>query len=75
MLYPFTEKVGQDKDIQFISHDGTEIKIRFIDLFDLKRSLKKLIKEIMMAERGKENDLTALRLASNRQRRQKSLSG
>ena len=46
LLYPLTEKVEQDKDIRFLSHDGTEIKIRFIDLFDLKNSLNMLITEI-----------------------------
>jgi len=46
LLYPLTEKVEQDKDIRFLSHDGTEIKIRFIDLFDLKRSLEAIVLEI-----------------------------
>lgn len=46
LLYPLTEKVEQGKDIRFLSHDETEIKIRFIDLFDLKNSLNKIISEI-----------------------------
>ena len=46
LLYPLTEKVEQDKDIRFLSYDGTEIKIRFVDLFDLKNSLNMLITEI-----------------------------
>lgn len=46
LLYPLTERVEQDKDIRFLSHDGTEIKIRFVDLFDLKRSLETIILEI-----------------------------
>ena len=50
LLYPLTEKVEQDKDIRFLSHDGTEIKIRFIDLFDLKNSLNKIISEIEETE-------------------------
>ena len=50
LLYPLTEKVGQDKDIRFLSHDGTEIKIRFIDLFDLSNSLKAIVKEIRETE-------------------------
>jgi 5-methylcytosine-specific restriction enzyme subunit McrC len=50
LLYPLTEKVGQDKDIRFVSHDGTEIKIRFIDLFDLSNSLKAIVKEIRETE-------------------------
>ena len=50
LLYPLTEKVEQDKDIRFLSHDGTEIKIRFIDLFDLKRSLESIVLEIKLQE-------------------------
>ena len=50
LLYPLTEKVEQGKDIRFLSHDGTEIKIRFIDLFDLSNSLKAIVKEIMETE-------------------------
>ena len=50
LLYPLTEKIEQDKDIRFLSHDGTEIKIRFIDLFDLKNSLYKIISEIKETE-------------------------
>ncbi len=46
LLYPLTEKVEQNKDIRFLSHDGTKIKVRFIDLFDLKNSLNMLITEI-----------------------------
>lgn len=51
LLYPLTEKIEQDKDIRFLSHDGTEIKIRFIDLFDLKNSLYKIISEIKETEK------------------------
>lgn len=50
LLYPLTEKVDRDKDIRFLSHDGTEIKIRFIDLFDLSNSLKAIVKEIKETE-------------------------
>ena len=50
LLYPLTEKVEQDKDIRFLSHDGTEIKIRFIDLFDLSNSLKAIVNEIKETE-------------------------
>ena len=46
LLYPLTEKVEQNKDIRFLSHERTEIKIRFVDLFDLKNSLNMLITEI-----------------------------
>ena len=46
LLYPLTENVEQDKDIRFLSHDGTELKIRFIDLFDPQNSLNKIISGI-----------------------------
>ena len=46
LLYPLTEKVDQGESIEFLSHDGTIIKVRFIDLFDLKKSLNAIIEEI-----------------------------
>lgn len=47
LLYPLTDKVVQNKDINFLSYDGTEIKIRFIDLFDLNHSIEILLNELM----------------------------
>ena len=46
LLYPLTERVEQDKNIEFLAHDGTTMKVRFIDLFDLKSSLNTIIDEI-----------------------------
>ena len=46
LLYPLTERVEQDKNIEFLSHDGTVIKVRFIDLFDVRKSLEMLFDEI-----------------------------
>lgn len=46
LLYPLTEKVKHDGDICFLSQDGTEIKIRFVDLFDLRSSLGTIVQEI-----------------------------
>lgn len=48
LLYPLTEKVEQNKDIEFHANDGTIIKIRFVDLFDLKNSLSSTITEMRM---------------------------
>ncbi len=45
LLYPLTEKVDPHSDIQFLSHDGIAIKVKFIDLFDLKQSLKTILAE------------------------------
>ncbi|MBR6671219.1 MAG: McrC family protein [Ruminococcus sp.] len=47
LLYPLTDKVDQNKDINFLSYDGTEIKIRFIDLFDQNHSIEILLNELM----------------------------
>ena len=46
LLYPLTENVEQKDSIEFLSHDGTLIKIRFVDLFDLKNSLEKIKNEM-----------------------------
>ena len=49
LLYPRTEEIDQSKDIRFISHerrDRIEIKIRFVDLFDIKKSLENIVAEI-----------------------------
>ena len=47
MLYPMTEKVNQkiehEKEIKFTSDDGVIVRVRFIDLFDIKKSLMGLI--------------------------------
>ncbi len=51
LLYPFTDKVDINKDIRFLSHDGnseTEIKVRFVDLFDIKKSLENIVSEITL---------------------------
>lgn len=47
LLYPLTEKV-EHNNIEFYSNDGMLIKIRFIDLFDLRNSLSSIITEIRM---------------------------
>lgn len=46
LLYPLTDKIERDKDIRYLSLDGTKIKIRFIDLFELKKSLNAIIAEM-----------------------------
>ena len=47
MLYPMTEKVSQkiehEKEIKFTSDDGVIVRVRFIDLFDIKKSLMELM--------------------------------
>ncbi len=46
LLYPLTENIVSDKDIHYVSKDGTIIKIRFVDLFDLNKSLGKVLNEL-----------------------------
>lgn len=46
LLYPLTEKIEQNRELEFNSNDGVMIKVRFIDLFDLNKSLEKLANEI-----------------------------
>ena len=47
MLYPMTEKVSHwiehEKEIKFTSDDGVIVRVRFVDLFDIKKSLLGLI--------------------------------
>lgn len=47
MLYPMTEKVSQkiehEKEIKFTSDDDVIVRVRFIDLFDIKKSLMGLM--------------------------------
>lgn len=45
LLYPLTEKVDPQKAIHFMSNDGMEVKVRFIDLFDVKKSLETILAE------------------------------
>jgi len=47
LLYPLTEKIDNNKNIEFLSNDGVLIKVRFIDLFDLNHSLEKIVVEIL----------------------------
>ena len=48
MLYPITEQISQkiehEKEIQFTSDDGVIVRVRFVDLFDIKKSLLGLMK-------------------------------
>ena len=43
LLYPNTEKIIVNKPIEFKSKDGTIVKVRFIDLFNINESINKLI--------------------------------
>ena len=43
LIYPLSDKVNSDTDIIFKSDDNVVVNVRFIDLIDVKESLKKII--------------------------------
>ena len=45
MLYPMTDQTTSASDIQFDSGDGVIVRVRFIDLFDIKNSLINIVEE------------------------------
>ena len=49
LLYPLTEKVSPEQLIEFDSKDEVTVNVRFIDLFDLKKSLNSLASNILTA--------------------------
>ena len=46
LLYPLTDSVQTTNNIEFIANDGTVIRIRFVDLFNLKASLGAIVPEM-----------------------------
>lgn len=54
LLYPLTEKLSPEKIIEFYSKDEVTVKVRFVDLFDLKQSLKALMNRDFIVQ-GDEN--------------------
>ena len=45
MLYPMTDQTTSASDIQFDSGDGVIVRVRFIDLFNIKNSLINIVEE------------------------------
>ena len=43
LLYPLSDKVNPDKDISYKSDDGVTVDVKFLDLMDIKESLRNLI--------------------------------
>ncbi len=43
LIYPLSDKVNPDKDISYKSDDGVTVDVRFLDLMDIKESLKELV--------------------------------
>ena len=46
LLYPLTDKVKNSVPIDFVSDDGALVRVRFIDLFDVRSSLSQLVVEL-----------------------------
>lgn len=45
LLFPFTEKISANKIIEFHSQDNVTVKVKFVDLFDIRKSLENIISE------------------------------
>lgn len=45
LLFPFTEKISAHKIIEFHSQDSVTVKVKFVDLFDIRKSLENIISE------------------------------
>ena len=43
LLYPATEKLSTGKKIEFQSGDGVNVMVKFIDLFDVKKSITNIV--------------------------------
>lgn len=46
LLYPLTEKISEGSGIEFQSKDNVTVRVRFVDLFNLKESLNSIAEEI-----------------------------
>lgn len=46
LLYPLTDKVANSAPIEFTSNDGVLVKVRFVDLFDVKNSLAYIMTDL-----------------------------
>ena len=47
LLYPQTEKMLLDENIEFTSHDGVKVRVRFVDLFDIQNSIDSIKNEFI----------------------------
>lgn len=47
LIYPLAEKVPLDNEIEFYDQDGAVVKVKFVDLFDVKNSLEKVAAELL----------------------------
>ena len=42
LLYPMTDKAPADKPIAFSSDDGVRVRVEFVDLFDIQKSMTRI---------------------------------
>lgn len=47
LLYPRTDKVTVDSDIEFASQDEVRVRVRFVDLFDIQNSIDSIKNEFI----------------------------
>ncbi len=47
LIYPLTSFVPNDQEIFFSSLDGVTVKVRFVDLFDVKNSVQQIMHEML----------------------------
>ena len=50
LLYPQTEKMLLDENIEFTSHDGVKVRVRFVDLFDIQNSIDSIKSDFIYTE-------------------------
>lgn len=46
LIYPRTDKLSEDKSIEFKSDDGVNVKVRFVDLFDVESELNSIVRDL-----------------------------
>lgn len=47
LLYPYTDLVNKDKQIQYKSDDGVIVNVKFVDLFNVETSLLDILNEVI----------------------------
>ncbi|WP_455391134.1 McrC family protein [Frisingicoccus sp.] len=47
LIYPFTDRISIDNDIEFRSVDDVIVKVKFVDLFNVKNSLARLVSDLL----------------------------
>lgn len=50
LLYPQTEKMLLNENIEFTSHDGVKVRVRFVDLFDIQNSIDSIKSDFIYTE-------------------------